>query len=160
MKKIIVSFHIGRGGRFYNQGHVSFIGEQDINDFVDDLFIRFENEPKILSRFSNNQLLNAVRNAIADEDYDTLVKFAITKEDLGQREYYCGASGSSVGLLVDNDGTGRINIDNDYNTTYSCFIEDCSENDIRLIHEYTGYKSRELEDYIKENYPELFEEEE
>ena len=27
----IVAFHVGRGGRYWNPGHVSFIGEKKIN---------------------------------------------------------------------------------------------------------------------------------
>lgn len=35
----IVAFHIGRGGRFYNAGHLSFLGEYRIDDsrFLNDL---------------------------------------------------------------------------------------------------------------------------
>ena len=33
-KRIIVAFHIGRGGRFYNSGHVSFIGEKNFQDLI------------------------------------------------------------------------------------------------------------------------------
>ena len=30
----IVAFHVGRGGRYWNPGHVSFIGEKKISEFV------------------------------------------------------------------------------------------------------------------------------
>jgi hypothetical protein len=33
-EKTIVAFHIGRGGRFNNQGHVRYIGEMNIEHFV------------------------------------------------------------------------------------------------------------------------------
>jgi len=39
IEKTIVAFHTGRGGKFYNAGHVSFIGEKKINEFVNDLFV-------------------------------------------------------------------------------------------------------------------------
>jgi hypothetical protein len=36
----IVAFHIGRGGRFYNAGFKTFIGEKKIGEFTNDLFIK------------------------------------------------------------------------------------------------------------------------
>lgn len=35
----IVAFHIGRGGRFNNDGHITFLGQHTIDEFVHDLFI-------------------------------------------------------------------------------------------------------------------------
>ena len=32
--KIIVAFHIGRGGRFNNSGHVSFLGEKNFQELI------------------------------------------------------------------------------------------------------------------------------
>ena len=34
--RIIVAFHVGRGGRFNNPGHVTYIGEKSLHDFLDD----------------------------------------------------------------------------------------------------------------------------
>lgn len=31
---IIVAFHVGRGGRFYNAGHVTYIGEKNFQDLI------------------------------------------------------------------------------------------------------------------------------
>ncbi|HVA97448.1 MAG TPA: hypothetical protein VNG53_01020, partial [Bacteroidia bacterium] len=36
-------------------------------------------------------------------------------------------------LEVDNDGTGKINIDNEYDTTYACKVSDLSEEEISVI---------------------------
>lgn len=88
----IVAFHIGRGGRFNNAGHLSFIGEHNINEYVGNLFI--------------------------SEDNDGV---------------YLDFSGNEVGLSVDNDGTGRINIDYDYDTTYCLFLSDCDFKEIKSI---------------------------
>lgn len=35
----IVAFKIGTGGRFNSPGHLSYIGEYEIGDFIDDLFL-------------------------------------------------------------------------------------------------------------------------
>lgn len=32
--QIIVAFHIGRGGHYWNPGHLTYIGEKDFNDIV------------------------------------------------------------------------------------------------------------------------------
>lgn len=37
-ENLIVSFHIGRGGRFHNAGHLSYLGERKIGSFISDLF--------------------------------------------------------------------------------------------------------------------------
>jgi|SRR3972149_1890938 len=53
--KTIVAFHIGRGGRFNNQGHLSYIGEKKIGDFTNDLFTRFSNSKEVVNRFSEQK---------------------------------------------------------------------------------------------------------
>lgn len=44
MKTRILAFHVGRGGRFHNQGHLSFIGENTIDKFTENLFLRNRDE--------------------------------------------------------------------------------------------------------------------
>jgi len=157
---IIVAFHKGRGGRFNNGGHTTFIGQKEITEFTNDLYIRFQNEAKILERFKSEKLRNLVKNYIADMDLDTLKELGVTVDDLGHQEYFCGASGSSVGLMVDNNGVGCIIIDGDYNTTSACHIEDCSESQIKMILENPNgnYISNEIDSFIKENWSQLIEE--
>lgn len=43
-KRTLVTFHIGRGGHFHNQGHVSFVecGEE-IEHYTNNFFLGFEN---------------------------------------------------------------------------------------------------------------------
>lgn len=36
----IVAFHVGRGGRFHNAGHVTFVGKKGISEFTNNLFIK------------------------------------------------------------------------------------------------------------------------
>ncbi len=106
--KTIVAFHIGRGGRFYNEGHTSFIGEKSISDFVSDFYLN------------------------SDETEYTLD----------------GDDGSLVGLSVEEceTGIGRINIDGGYNTTYTRYIEDCTDEELEIIaktKEERGYYASE-----------------
>ena len=106
---IIVAFQIGRGGRFYNPGHRTFIGEKEIGEFTNDLFL------------------------------------------MDGANEYTDCNGNTVGLTVDEEktGIGRINIDNEYDTTYTCLIEDCDEKEIEIIKESNEYKSHELLDYLE-----------
>jgi hypothetical protein len=102
--KIIVAFHVGRGGRFYNPGNLTFIGEQKISHFTSDLFL--------------------------NED---------------ETEYVDGA-GNYVGLTVEEEktGIGRINIDNEYDTTYTRSLFDCSFKEIMAIKESKEWNAEDL----------------
>ena len=88
---LIVAFHIGRGGRFYNSGHLSYIGENTINYFTNDLFL---------------------------------------SEDESE---YLDLNGEKVGLLVENDGIGRIDIDGQYDTTYTTTVGQMTDEEVSAI---------------------------
>ncbi|MBN2776829.1 MAG: hypothetical protein JXR36_04260 [Bacteroidales bacterium] len=92
----IVAFHIGRGGKFYNAGYLTYLGEKEIGNFVDDLFPR--------------------------------------GDQLGEIRYYDGG-GDDTELTQEevNSGIGTINIDNDYDTTYTKYLCDCDEREINAI---------------------------
>lgn len=133
MKKTIVAFHIGRGGRFYNAGFLTFIGEKEIGEFTDDLFTRFENESDLLEEIEDE---DRFRDLCTDENFTLLEEeFGVTEEMLGGIEYYCGASGESVGLTRKEveEGIGRIDIDGDYNTTYTTYLEDCDRSELLVL---------------------------
>lgn len=53
-----------------------------------------------------------------------------TNEDETQ---YTDGNGKEVGLPVENDGTGAINIDNDYNTTYAIHVADLTKEEFLAI---------------------------
>ena len=154
MSDIIVAFHIGRGGRFHNPGHKSFIGEKSIGEFTEDLFTRFEHQDKFCNRLGWDESFNGVKcilDCLTDEDFETLeTYYGISQDDLGELEYYCGASGASVGLTESDvdSGIGIINIDHGYNTTYTKYLTDCDEDELEIIREFTGWKSYELDDYV------------
>lgn len=77
MEKIIVAFKIGRGGRFYNGGHKTYIGQQPINDFIGDLFLN--EETNIYMDSNGNEVLDAeyLNEGIGiidlDGEYDTTI---------------------------------------------------------------------------------------
>ena len=156
--KIIVAFHVGRGGRSYNAGHTSFIGEKRISEFTNDLFTRFENERDFTDRFGFDDThgtgIKCILDCMADENFEILEEqYGIKESDLGEIEYYKGESGDGVGLTKKeaDTGIGTINIDNGYSTTYTKLIEDCSEHEIELILKCNSYKSQGLEDWLINN---------
>jgi hypothetical protein len=90
-KELIVAFHIGKGGRFNNSGHLSYIGENDINNFTNDLFL---------------------------------------SEDESE---YLDLNGEKVGLLVDNNGIGYIDIDGQYDTTYTTTVGQMTDEEVSAV---------------------------
>ena len=89
-KDLIVAFHIGRGGRFYNSGHLSYIGENTINSFTNDLFL---NESQTM---------------------------------------YTDTNGNEL-LPVENNGIGCIDIDGEYNTTYTTTVGQMTDEEVSAI---------------------------
>jgi hypothetical protein len=67
--KIIVAFHTGRGGRFHNAGHVTFIGEKNFQDLIsmnsNNLFERNKDER---GKFCKPYLTDGSGNHITDDD--------------------------------------------------------------------------------------------
>ena len=141
IEKTIVCFHIGRGGHFHNPGHKSFIGEEKIGKYTDDLFLNFENESKVLKKVRNNSILikfeSEILDAITERNFEILESFGITEDELGDR-VYTTCVGNSVGLTEEEEeiGVGCINKDGDYDTTYCCFLEDCNDHELQLIIDY------------------------
>lgn len=102
----IVKFHIGRGGRYYNPGHLTFVGCEGINEgqAFDELFL---------------------------------------SEDETQ---YLDSQGEEVGLTVEEaeTGIGKINQDNEYDTTATMYITDCDHLQLAAIAEARPWNLKEL----------------
>jgi hypothetical protein len=154
----IVAFHIGRGGRFNNEGHLFYIGVDKIEKFTDDLFVNFENAEKFKNRFgfvsTGDKNQRCILDLITDKDFDELEeKFGITEKMLGEEMYYDGG-GNPTGLTASDvdSGIGKINIDNGYDTTYTCFLKDIDESefDAIIINENNCYIPFEIEEEEEE----------
>jgi hypothetical protein len=127
----IVCFHVGRGGRFHNAGHLSYISgyKDEIDNYTEDLFSNYEGAFEISKAIGKRENLSAKYDECCDnDDFSFFEKLGF---EIGEKYYFnCGGN---TGLLVDNDGTGSINIDNDYNTTYCLHLEECDEYQLQLI---------------------------
>ncbi len=72
--KIIVAFHIGRGGRFYNAGHKTFLGELNFRDLqelnADNIFYRDRDER---GRFMKTEIYDGAGSFVSDDDPKGLI---------------------------------------------------------------------------------------
>jgi hypothetical protein len=150
----ILAFHIGRGGQFYNPGHKTFIGEYKIGYFINNLFIGYENQGEISRKIGNRENLRGLYERALEFGSDTSAKDRferLTGLSFGEEVYYDG-NGNEVGLTAAEEATGIgcINIDNEYNTTYTCRLEDCDENELQIIVETNNYVDSDVRAYAKD----------
>ncbi len=82
----IVGFKTARGGRFFNAGHVSFLGECKISDFTNDLFLQFENQHDIYNAVKGRENLEA-KYYECDENNDFSF-FAQLGFKVGEKQYF------------------------------------------------------------------------
>ena len=72
--QIIVAFHIGRGGRFYNAAHKTFLGELNFWDLqwlnADNIFYRDRDER---GRFMKTEIYDGSGNLVSDDDPKGLI---------------------------------------------------------------------------------------
>jgi len=110
-KNAVLMFHIGRGGRFFNQGHLSFVGSERIDecyDFYQNAFIRDfdENGEELplneqgLFGCSGHQLMN----------YEEL-------------------------QVAMDTGIGYLDFDGDYDTTYTTYLSSLDEEEYNTLDE-------------------------
>lgn len=101
----IVAFHIGRGGRFNNGGHLNFLGEGKISDYTEDCFAPVKIDEN------------------SDSDLPELV------DDNSPEAEWTDCSGNGIGLTNAEyqSGIGRIDMDGEYDTTYTMRLGDIEE---------------------------------
>ena len=134
-KSSIVAFKIGRGGQFYNAGHKSYIGEYEIGHFTYDLFRDYENASSIIDslKFHPN-LKEFVEEYYMDPNEKAQKLFDKLGFDFGE-VIYCESNGNPVGLTESDEesGIGCIDIDGDYDTTYTKYLHECDLSELKLI---------------------------
>ncbi len=110
--RTIAMFHVGRGGRFGNAGHLTFVGFKPIDDSyeVENLFIH-ENE------------FDEYGNPIEVGVFDCSGKLIMSIENWHEA---C------------RTGIGRIDIDGAYDTTYTEYVDSLSENELEAMAAYGG----------------------
>lgn len=120
----IVYFHTGRGGRFYNQGHVTFCGIKDINEVM----------------------------SLKDDSGHWL--FPTSRDDKGRfcKPYYADSNGNCMITFEEaKTGVGSLDWDGQYDTDTCFFLKDCSETDLLIILESQQLdKLNIIEEYFNE----------
>lgn len=103
--RIVVAFHVGRGGRFHNPGHKEYKGE--IN------FLQLCNsQTQYLSEVNRDSNGRFCRPYLIDDGGN----MAVSPEDYGNE-------------------VGEINYDFDYDRWFCQYIEDCSDSELMMIYE-------------------------
>ncbi|MBQ6963486.1 MAG: hypothetical protein IJP79_07280 [Paludibacteraceae bacterium] len=118
--RIVVAFHIGRGGRFYNAGHRTFIGEKNFQELIQE---------------SSCNLYY--------HDRDEKGRFC--------KPYLADASGKTIVEADEmNNVVGRLDWDGSYDTDYACYLDECNEDELRIIVRDNQWISPEAREYIVE----------
>lgn len=112
-------FHIGRGGRFNNGGHLEFIQLGTIDDaerlLGDNVFVKDERE-------DDTELLRALREEEADAEQIAEVEARIAADEY-REPYYVDGGGNEVGEV----GGGHYDFDGAYDTLYVSRLDDLSD---------------------------------
>lgn len=127
-----VRFHIGRGGRFYNQGHLSFVNEDNFQDLISACGDKlFDNREAYDENTDTTTPLDDKDWNLSDENGRVLVQGREAMEAM----------------------TGRLEWDGDYDTDYVVTVDDLSDNEIECLwEEYRkeAWMSDELKDAVCE----------
>jgi hypothetical protein len=154
----IVAFHISGGGG--NRNKREYVGQKKISDFVGDLFVYANNHEQVISSifdFDGVEWRDKVENAYydycnhQDPEDKAFVEEAIALE-IGELVYLTDTRyGTCLSIKDAETGIGRVDIDGDYDTTYTCYLKDCDLNELKIIkasHEYQ-FLSSEAKEYVK-----------
>lgn len=149
----ILAFHIGRGGRYHNAGHLSFIGEKRIGEFTFDLFNDYENRHKIYKLVKDKENLCELYDLAIDGNEEAKAKFEKRTNLKFGEEAWFDSNGNPVGLTIAEEltGIGRINQDEEYDTTYTCYLKDCNEKEMTAILANEHLTTNDVIDYCNES---------
>lgn len=130
MERLFVRFHIGRGGRFNNQGHLSFVNEDNFQDLIS---------------ACADKLFDA--KSIYDEETET-------ETELPEDEWNYHDAGGKIlvkGREAMEADTGRLDWDGLYDTDYVKTTDELNDNEIECLWEeycHEAWMSDELKDEI------------
>jgi hypothetical protein len=88
MEKMILAFKIARGGKFNNSGYLYFLGDKNIGEFTNDLFI-VNNEYVTFDGnkvgLTDNDCYNGIGKIDIDGDYNTI--YTKYSDELSEKEF-------------------------------------------------------------------------
>ena len=132
-EKTIVCFHVGRGGRFYNAGHVSYCAFRTPQEHFN-----YAQEKNWL--FDNPENWFEIKRQIRDRP-NLLEKWENNDQDFFERKgfylgenYYFDTNGNAIVSEEDiESGIFTLDFDGGFDTYYTKFLEDCTESELKLI---------------------------
>lgn len=149
-EKTLITFHTGRGGRFNNGGYTQYVNQdKSISTYTDDLFSGFENTYEVIKEIGEREnLLKLVEEAQEESNTESPAYLRLKSMglDLGEL-YYFTEGNANTGCAVNNDGTGTINEDGQYDTTKVIRLEDCTEDQLQMIVDSNNWKSSDVLDF-------------
>lgn len=149
--KTLVNFHIGRGGRFNNQGHLTYTGTgTTVKDYIrEKSFLRYENEDSITRQIAeeNDMDIDNVRDEFNQcEIGEFCEKYTIAKADFGELRLF-EDTGHDLGEYSEGDEPYHYDSDGEYRTDYGkqieCF-EDLTDREQEAVRQ-SKYGMEELE---------------
>lgn len=132
MKKLFVRFHVGRGGRFYNPGHLSFFNEDNFQDLITECI-------------NSGNLFDT--KTVYNEETDT-------ETELPENEWNYHDEGGRIlvqGKEAMEAETGCLDWDGEYDTDYVKTTDELNDKEIECLwEEYCkdAWMSDELKDAI------------
>jgi hypothetical protein len=139
-KAILINFQIGRGGRFYNGGHLSVngIGEHTLSHITETLnydYSSLSESIKELDDEAKSQVLDATTDDSSELE-TILIQNGLSLADIGER-CYTDQNGSVYDLP--NDTGYSFDFDGEYNSSYGVYITQISELDNKQISALQDY---------------------
>jgi hypothetical protein len=167
MKNTLCHFHIGRGGRFNNQGYKSFRGFNNIGEVLSNrdnsgkwTFLNKENEVEIYNILNKRHLPNLMELFNKCSDNSDFTEFEKrTGLELGENVYNDSNGTQMITEAEVESGEGCLNWDYGYDTDIVCKLSDCDEDDLKLIADtFSDWEKNfysEIWDYICDELPHL-----
>ena len=142
-----VAIHIGRGGRFNNQGHRRLLGEIPISQLTNDLFLNPSNFLHLMHMGEDRPNLQRLINEAIEGDKPAIQRLRKWGISIREMEYF-DSQNYPVGLTLKEaeTGFGVIEIDGDYNTTTVNPLSSFEPAEIAaFVYDSTGYMGYVLE---------------
>lgn len=135
----IVYFHTGRGGRFNNQGHKTYVDTKNIGQVLascDDkgqfTYMNPQNYFDVKKEIENKPNLSALFDRCENiNDFTDFEKK--TGLNLGENYYFDSNGREMISQKQVEKGTGRLNWDYDYDTDVCIYLNECDEKELKLI---------------------------
>ena len=129
----IVAFHIGRGGKFFNGGILTYIGEKKLYEIDSDLYVHPEHYVELSEKLSpdNRALLDEL---YANDDINAIAtQLGISVYELGEPYMFDFNSRKIISVKNYENGVGTLDIDGEYDTTYTKHLNECDSLELELI---------------------------